>query len=518
MGHIPSQPLHFFSPYRAIQGLKSSPQNQWYHRPIQEVARYLSPLVIENIKVEETVNKVKQQLQEETSLSPALRTSLELLLVLISILLSRLTLNSKNSSKPPSTDPNREKQGKGDGNGKPGGQKGHVGNHLEREAEPDAIETIKVDRRTLPRNGHFQPVGYEWRQVFDIDISRFITEYRAEVLMDEHGRRVVAPFPDSVSAPVQYGMGVKVNAVYMSNFQLIPYNRIVDHFSDQFGLPLSAGSLYNFNVEAFERLERFEQWLIRTLPQEPVLHADETGINIGGKRRWLHVVSSPSCTYFLPHEKRGTEAMIEMGVLMGFMGTLVHDHWKPYYKLACIHALCNAHHLRELERAWEQDAQQWAKEMQALLREINKAVDIAGDALGEMEAEAFRHRYRQLLDEAELESPPPDESQRKKGQRGRMKRSKARSLLERLRNYEEDVLRFMVVNEVPFTNNLGENDLRMTKVHQKVSGCFRSDKGAKMFCRIRSYLSTCRKHGISSSKALRLLFQGRWPDFMATET
>jgi transposase len=471
-------------------------------------------LVIENIKVEDTVKKVKQQLQDETSLSPALRTSLELLLVLVSILISRLNLNSKNSSKPPSTDPNRKKKDKGDGTGKPGGQKGHKGTHLERDNDPDAIEIIKVDRDTLPKNGLFQSVGYEWRQVFDIDISRFVTEYRAEILQDEHGQRVVAPFPDSVSAPVQYGIGVKINAVYMSNFQLIPYNRVVDHFSDQFGLPLSAGSLYNFNVEAYDRLERFEQWLLGTLPQQPVLHADETGINIGGKRRWLHVVSSPSCTYFMPHEKRGTEAIMAMGVLMDFLGTLVHDHWKPYYKLMCIHALCNAHHLRELERAWEQDEQKWAKKMQALLLEINKAVDVAGNALNQTEAEVFKQRYRQILDEAELESPPPDESLRKKGQRGRLKRSKARSLLERLRKYEEDVLRFMVVSDVPFTNNLGERDLRMTKVHQKISGCFRSDKGAKIFCRIRSYISTCRKNGVSSSKALRMLFEGQWPEFM----
>jgi transposase len=478
-------------------------------------------VVIEDIKVEETVNQVKRQLQEEENLSPALRASLELLLALVSVLLNRLTLDSNNSSKPPSTDPNRIKKGRGNrgGNGnKPGGQKGHPGSHLEREEQPDEIKDIKVDRSTLPRDGHFQPVGYEWRQVFDIDISRFVTEYRAEILMDEQGRRVVAPFPDKVTAPVQYGNGVKVNAVYMSNFQLIPYKRIEDHFADQFGLPLSAGTLYNFNVEAYERLAPFEHWLKHKLPQEQVLHADETGINIGGKRRWLHLVSSSSLTYFMPHEKRGTEAIMEMGVLMAFLGTLVHDHWKPYFKLLCIHALCNAHHLRELERAWEQDKQQWAKRMQELLLEINKAVDAAGGVLDTAEAEVFRQRYRQLLQEAESESPPPDESQRKKGQRGRLKRSKTRSLLERLRDFEQETLRFMVVKEVPFTNNQGENDLRMTKVQQKVSGCFRSEMGAKMFCRIRSYLSTCRKHGVSSSEALRLLFQGKWPSFMSEES
>jgi len=216
----------------------------------------------------------------------------------------------------------------------------------------------------------------------------------------------------------------------------------------------------------------------------------------------------------MPHDKRGGEAMAAMEVLPNYRGTLVHDHWKPYYQIPSHHALCNAHHLRELERAWEQDKQQWAKSTQALLLEINKAVDAAGGMLNTSEAEAFRKRYRQRLQEAETECPPPDESQRKKGQRGRLKRSKSRNLLERLIRYEEDVLRFMVELEVPFTNNQGERDLRMTKVQQKISGCFRSEQGARIFARIRSYLSTCQKNGVSSEEALRLLYERRWPGFM----
>ena len=192
---------------------------------------------------------------------------------------------------------------------------------------------------------------------------------------------------------------------------------------------------------------------------------------------------------------------------------LCHDHWKPYYHYACTHALCNAHHLRELEGAWEQDHQQWAKKMQVLLTELSKAVEDAGGCLPPDEAKRWRLRYRRLLKKAEIECPPPDESQRK-GKRGRLKRSKARNLLERLRDFEQDVLRFMEVESVPFTNNQGENDLRMTKVQQKISGCFRSMDGAKIFCRVRSYLSTCRKQGMTATQALTLLFQGKHPSFM----
>ncbi|MCP4994204.1 MAG: IS66 family transposase, partial [Gammaproteobacteria bacterium] len=234
------------------------------------------------------------------------------------------------------------------------------------------------------------------------------------------------------------------------------------------------------------------------LAKSDLMHTDETGINIGGKRHWLHCASNASLTWFFPHAKRGTEAMDEIGILPFFKGVLCHDHWKPHYNYECIHALCNAHHLRELERAWEQDHQQWAGDMQTLLIDIRNAVEDAGGCLPPDEADRWRRQYRKLLKKAEIECPSPDESQRN-GKRGRLKRSKARNLLERLRDFEQDVLRFMDTKIVPFTNNQGENDLRMTKVQQKISGCFRSVDGAKIFCRVRSYLSTCRKQGISAT-------------------
>jgi len=253
--------------------------------------------------------------------------------------------------------------------------------------------------------------------------------------------------------------------------------------------------------------------LKQALVSASVMHADETGINIDGKKHWLHCHSNSELTYFYAHARRGCEAMDEMGVLPDFSGVLCHDHWKPYYRYSCSHALCNAHHLRELERAWEQDEQQWAKQMQKLLCEMNTAVLDAGGRLEPGDSAAFRKRYRQLLLDADVECPPPDESKRE-GRRGRLKRSKSRNLLERLRDYEDDVLRFMEIEAVPFTNNQAENDVRMTKVHQKISGCFRSFDGARCFCLCRSYISTCRKQGISASDALRMLFDGDKPGFM----
>lgn len=191
-------------------------------------------------------------------------------------------------------------------------------------------------------------------------------------------------------------------------------------------IPVSTGAVFNFNQEAYERLEAFEQWVKTELARSELLHADESGINIGGKRRWLRCLSNEALTWFYPHAKRGCDALDEMGILPVFNGVLCHDHWKPYYRYDCIHALCDARHLRELERAWEQDQQSWAKERQVLLLEIGQAVADAGGRLAPEEAEPWRQRYRKLLEKADIECPPPAENNRE-GKRGRRKRSKARS-------------------------------------------------------------------------------------------
>ncbi|MFH1076791.1 MAG: IS66 family transposase, partial [Pseudomonadota bacterium] len=299
----------------------------------------------------------------------------------------------------------------------------------------------------------------------------------------------------------------------MSQYQMIPYNRIEDHFLDQMLFPISAGSIHNFNQDAFDRLDFFDIWVRNQLMASYLIHCDETSINIGGTLNWLHSASNNKFSYFYPHAKRGCEALDAMGILLFYKGIICHDHWKPYYKYGGLHALCNAHHLRELERAWEQDEQQWAQKMAILLGEINKATHVAGGNLETTESELYRKRYRDLLQKAEIECPAPDETQKRES-RGKIARSKARNLLERLRDFENDTLRFIDEKNVPFSNNQAENDLRMTKVQQKISGCFRSMSGAKIFCRIRSYLSTCRKQGVAASEALRLLFEGKWPKFM----
>ena len=464
-----------------------------------------------SIKIQAALDEVEQLLRDEKNISPALAAAIKVLIAVIPLLMARLGLNSHNSSKPPSQDPYRARKTDG-GSGKArGGQPGRAGTTLHPVDDPDAIEIIHIDKRSLPRSA-YQVAGFERRQVIDIRIERYVTEYRAEILVNVQGKRFVAPFPQGVTRPVQYGASVKAQAVYLSMFQLIPYARIETHFAELYALPISAGSLVNFNQEACERLDTFVALAKLQLPRLQVMHADETGVNVEGKLRWLHTASSEYWTLFSVHEKRGREAMDEIGVLPAFTGTLVHDHWKPYYLYPCVHALCNAHHLRELTYAHEAEGQAWALKMKTLLLKVNAAVEAAGGCLDAPVASVWRRRYRRLLKKAEEECPPPDKPP--SGKRGRLKRSKSRNLLERLRDYEADVLRFMDNSAVPFTNNQGERDIRMTKVQQKISGCFRSPEGAETFCRIRSYLSTCRKHNVGVGEALERLFRGVWPDFI----
>lgn len=465
-----------------------------------------------NIDIHKAIADAEQLMQNDAQMTPSVRAVMSVLLLVIKILMGKAGMNSRNSSIPPSQDQNRERTKKTAGKRKVGGQPGRQGVTLKLLDNPDQIKTLNLDRRSLPR-GTWQEAGYERRQVIDIRIQRHVTEYRAQILENAHGQRYVAEFPADVTRPAQYGRSVKAHAVYLSMFQLLPYERIQSMFADQYGIPLSAGSLVNFNRDAAARLVPFEELARQWLTTEPLLHADETGINLDGKRHWLHVLSAQRCALLGMSPRRGTEAMDAMGVLPKFKQILIHDHWKPYYTYGCTHALCNAHHLRELIYAHEEDGQRWAGNMHTLLLALRDAVEQAGGVLPPDQAKRWRTRYRKVLGHGETECPAPARD-RGSPRRGRIKRSKSRNLLERLRDYEDDVLRFMVQPEVPFTNNQGERDLRMAKVQQKISGCFRSEEGARNFCRIRSYLLTCQKNDVEPGEGLNLLFNGKWPGFL----
>jgi len=461
--------------------------------------------------IKETIEDAKNLLDKEKNISPALRSVINLLLVFMEAMLTRLGLNSSNSSKPPSTDDKKPKKKRAKSDRKPGGQPGRIGKQLKPVSDPDKVEDIKIDKRTLPR-GNYKESGFEARQIIDIDVSIVVTEYRAQVLVDESGNRFVATFPNHVKRPIQYGSSVKAQSVYMSQYQLMPYARINDYFTNQAHLNISEGSIYNFNFEAYQALDEFEIICKSQLIKSTRVNADETGININGKRHWLHTACNDLWTHFFPHIKRGKTAMDDIGILSKLKGVLCHDHWKSYYQYDCEHSLCNAHHIRELEWAAIEDRQKWAQQMQDFLYKLNEKVSRAGGKLNKKQQQYYRKKYDIILLAADIECPSPDVIKRAKN-RPKPKKTKSRNLLERLRDYKDDVLRFMTREDIPFTNNQGENDLRMTKVQQKISGCFRSEEGALVFCRVRAFLITCRKHDVDESQALNDLFQGKLPEF-----
>ena len=429
----------------------------------------------------------------------------------------QLAKNSRNSSKPPSSDGLKKPSPKSlrpRGSRKPGGQKGHSGCTLKMASNPDHSVLYPVNR--CQRCGHCladeAPIDVEKRQVFDIPpIQMEVTEHQAEIKPCSHcGHLNKATFPEQVKAPVQYGPRLKAIAVYLRQYQLLPYNRTRELLRDLFSTEVSEGTLTNITDTCSASLQQPLDEIRKRLEQSPVVNFDETGASVDGTGQWLHAASSPNLTYYEIHPKRGSHAMNHMGILPNFNGWAIHDFWKPYFKYDCNHGLCNAHHLRELIFLHEQHDQRWAKDMIECLVDIKKAVDeVKGstDTLFKEQIRKFETRYQNILDKGYKENPLSKKQSTKK-KRGRRKKTKTQNLLERLDNHRNEVLAFMYDSKVPFDNNLAERDLRMAKVQQKISGTFRSQDGADAFCRIRSYISTVRKNAVNVIDSIANAFQG----------
>jgi len=434
--------------------------------------------------------------------------------------------NSHNSSKPPSSDGFNKKpkpKSRRESNGRPpGGQKGHTGHRLEAVEDPD--HTIEHPVEECEQCGHgLEEVprdGEERRQVFDLPPLKLeVTEHKTDIKRCPHcSHENRGRFPEGVNAPVQYGPGVKSVMVYLSAYQFIPYGRLQELMDDVFSCSLSQGTLVNANQECAEHLEDTYEQIKEHIRQSSVAHFDETGLRIQGKLSWLHVAGTRDATVYLTHLRRGREAMEEMDILPQFKGRAVHDHWEPYFTYGCDHALCNAHHLRELIFVSEEYHQPWAQEMIDCLLDIKALVDErkpTADQLTSKEVTQFEQRYDQTLEKGFLENPLPQIPQNTQKKRGRKKQSKPKNLLDRLKQDKKETLAFMYDFNVPFDNNLAEKDVRMMKVQQKISGTFRSDNGADTFCRIRSYISTARKNAINILEAIQAAFGGN-PFLLAT--
>jgi transposase len=419
----------------------------------------------------------------------------------------RLGLNSSNSGKPPSSDglkkPPRVSSLREPSGKKTGGQKGHPGTTLRQTATPDAT----VDHYPEACAACGEPLsaamakGYTARQVFDLPepMPLLVTEHRAhDCRCIICGTQTRAPFPAGVTAPVQYGKRIGAFVLYLLHYQLLPEKRLAALMADLFGVRLVTATIARISRNCAHHFMDFADAVRDHVAAAPVKHMDETGFRIGGKTQWLHIASTVWLTFYRVSSKRGS-------LLPKVTGIVVHDHWKPYYTMTGVqHALCNAHHLRELKALVEIEKEDWARKMQRLLSRACHATNLAREqavplnpalvalldrAYDTIVAEGLAfHQAQPALQSLPLRragGPTPWSSPRRVGH----------NFLLRLSTRKHDVLRFLADPSVPFTNNLAEQDGRMMKLRQKISSGFRSEDGAKDFAVMRSVLSTARKQG-----------------------
>lgn len=446
----------------------------------------------------------------------ALRAEYNVLAEELKRLKERLHTDSHNSNKPPSSDgpARRPYQRRAKSKRPHGGQPGHEGSTLQRVSTPDTVTDHRAPERcqcgcSLRQQG---VIGYRRRQVFDIPPARLeVHEHRALMKRcPSCGRRAIGQFPAEAKHAVQYGPRIRSLVIYLKDYALLPYQRLRQLGQDLFGISLSTGTVSGMERECAYALAATVESIRCTVAKATIGHFDETGVRVEGKVAWLHTASTTEATYYRVHRRRGREALDEMGILGDFSGVAMHDGWQSYAGYGRLHGLCNAHHLRELTFLWEEKRQRWAFLLAKELRRWKRLVDLAKrrgqEGLARATLEKIDRRYEKLLQMGRKANPPPKQPDHPR--RGRKVKGKALSLVDRLWENREHVLRFTRDFRVPFDNNQAERDLRMMKVQQKISGTFRSWRGAEAFAIIRSYVSTIRKRRMNVIEAISSVFAG----------
>jgi transposase len=353
-------------------------------------------------------------------------------------------------------------------------------------------------------------IGYERRTRIDIVFEKTVEHFEAEIKDCPHCQiQNKGPFPKDMSGPQQYGAGIKAYVINMLIAQMLSLKRVQQSIQTLIGQILSEATLLKYVMQLHHALEAWERSAIEKLLQAPSLHVDETSMRVNRKNHWVHVYAAGDITLKFLHPKRGLEAIEAIGIIPRYGGVIIHDCWKSYLSYVhCGHALCGSHLLRELVFIIETNGYAWAINMKRALQEACAAVARSETkTLTDQEYKNLQKRFRNILTRGEKELPPipPKPS----GKRGRVAKSDAHNLLERLREHEKAVLLFAKNPDVPFTNNRGERDLRMNKVKQKISGCFRTQKYAEAYCRISSYLKTMAYRGYNPLVAIQMALSGK---------
>ena len=461
------------------------------------------------------LTKTVQQLTQEVS---QLRQTLDMVLAENAKLKEQLNKNSRNSSKPPSSDgyskPSPKSLRKPSGK-KPGGQQNHPGSGLSLLKLPNEtvihqpMACVQCPQADQCQSGHLSDNRYE----IDIRIETLVVAHRVECRRCplQQGAEISGTFPERIRSRLQYGSNLTAFATALNSRGMVSLNRTHELLSGVFGIPISTGTIQSMVSSFANRLKPVVNQIREAIVNQRIVHFDETGIRAEGKLHWLHSASSAGYTYLSAETKRGQEGMDASGVLPDYTGTAIHDCWMPYWSYPMVrHGLCNAHLLRELTGQMENHPKQkWLKDMIDLLLSMKQAkettVDHKLDHLDEREWQTFSDRYDYLVKQGIELNPIAEKA---KGIRGRKKRGKIRALVDRFETHKTAICLFATDFSVPFDNNQAERDVRMAKIKQKVSGCFRTLDGARDFATIMSYLGTAAKQGKSAFHALHAALQG----------
>ena len=460
-----------------------------------------------------TINNQSSTINELTAEIAALKET-------IKELISQKNKDSHNSSKPPSSDGYKKPSPKSqrEKTGKPkGGQKGHAGNHMSIPHEPDDVIDHHPEKcQSCPhlsecvKQNRFE--CKESRYVVDIEVKSIVTEHRSmstnKCPLGKESSK--GSFPETVKAYVQYGDAVTVLVGLLSTYGAVSAMRIHTLVGSLLGVNLSTGTVVSMVSRCAKKVGPVMKEIQKLIASGDVGHFDETGARINGILNWVHNSSTDKYTYQTINRKRGKAGIDANGVLPDYSGVAMHDCWSPYWKYdGIIHAVCNAHLLRELTAIVENEPEhKWAGEFKALLRSMKKAkektIEKGKQELSYYYLHKFDLEYERIMALADEERPAPPPKEKKK--RGRQKKGKERCLIERLRLLKDAVCLFIHDFKVPFDNNQAERDVRNVKTKVKVSGGFRSNAGAQDYLDIMSFLSTGRKHNVNVFDALTAAF------------